>query len=53
MTSDRRLDDLRESCSDELLVRLFGSFFQWIFEVLLKGGRDYITPQKARTISGI
>ena len=26
---------------------------QWIFQVPLKGGRDYITPQKARTISGI
>ena len=27
--------------------------FQWIFQVPVKGGRDYITPQKARTISGI
>ena len=26
---------------------------QWRFLVPLKGGRDYITPQKARTISGI
>ena len=26
---------------------------QWIFQVPVKGGRDYITPQKARTISGI
>ena len=26
---------------------------QWLFLVPLKGGRDYITPQKARTISGI
>ena len=27
--------------------------FQWLFLVPLKGGRAYITPQKARTISGI
>ena len=26
---------------------------QWLFLVPLKGGRDYITHQKARTISGI
>ena len=26
---------------------------QWLFLVPLKGGRDYIIPQKARTISGI
>ncbi len=29
------------------------ALFQWLFLVPLKGGRYYITPQKARTISGI
>ena len=28
-------------------------YSQWIFRVPVKGGRDYITPQKAKTISGI
>ncbi len=27
--------------------------YQWLFLVPVKGGRDYITPHKARTISGI
>ena len=29
------------------------TFNQWLFLVPLKGCRDYITPQKARNISGI
>ena len=39
----------------KLLVsgRVTTPMYQWLFLVPLKGGRDYITPQKARTISGI
>ena len=29
------------------MMTFWFSMFQWIFQVPVKGGRDYITPQKA------
>ena len=41
---------------DQFLARAHYTYYQWIFQVPVKGGRDYRTPQKAiykSYISGI